>query len=69
MRTKRQTIKAGTLIEEKNADGLWHLRRLVHRVREAHDDGTYTLETLVSRYFVGRFTYEEIISKYRIMNK
>jgi len=59
-------IKAGTLIEGKNADGHWHLRRLVHRVREVHNDGTYTVETLVSRNFVGRFTYDEIISKYRI---
>jgi len=69
MNTKMQTIKAGTLIEGKNADGHWHLRRLVHRVREMHDDGTYTVETLVLRNFVGRFSYEEIISKYRVMNK
>ncbi len=69
MNTKMQTIKAGTLIEGKNADGHWHLRRLVHRVREAHDDGTYTVETLILRNFVGKFTYEEIISKYRIVNK
>jgi hypothetical protein len=62
-------IKTGTLIEGKNTGGHWHLRRLVHRVRESHDDGTYTIETLVSRNFVGRFTYDEIISKYRIMNK
>ena len=62
-------IKAGTLIERKNADGQWHLRRLVHRVREAHDDGTYTVETLVSRNFVGKFTYDEIISKYRVINR
>ena len=62
-------IKAGTLIEGKNADGHWHLRRLVHRVREVHNDGTYTVETLVSRNFVGRFTYDEIISKNRIINK
>ena len=62
-------IKAGTLIEDKNTDGHWHLHRLVHRVREAHNDGTYTVETLVLRNFVGRFSYEEIISKYRIINK
>jgi hypothetical protein len=62
-------INAGTLIEGKNADGRWHLRRLVHRVREMHDDGTYTVETLVLRNFVGKFTYDEIISKYRIINK
>lgn len=62
-------ITAGTLIERKNADRHWHLRRLVHRVREAHNDGTYSVETLVSRYFVGRFTYGEIISKYRVINK
>jgi hypothetical protein len=59
-------ITAGTLIEGKNADGHWHLRRLVHRVREAHDDDTYTVETLVSRNFVGKFTYEEIMSKYSV---
>lgn len=69
MITKMQTIKAGTLIEENNADGHWHLRRLVHRVREVHDDGTYTIETLVLRNFVGKFTYEEIISKYRVINR
>lgn len=69
MSTEMQTIKAGTLIERKNADGLWHLRRVMHRVREAHDDGTHTIETLVSRNFVGRLSYEEIISKYRILNK
>lgn len=66
---EKPIIKAGTLIEGKNADGHWHLRRLVHRVRETHDDGTYTVETLVSRYFVGRFTYDEIISNYRVINK
>ena len=64
MSTKMQTIKAGILIEGKNADGRYYL----HRVREAHDDGTYTVETLVLRNFVGKFTYEEIISKYRIIN-
>ena len=69
MNTEMQTIKAGTLIEGENADGHWHLRRLVHRVREVHNDGTYTVETLVLRNFVGRFTYEEIISKYRIINR
>ena len=58
-------IKAGTLIEGKNADGRYYL----HRVRETQDDGTYTIETLVSRNFVGRFSYEEIIAKYRIINK
>lgn len=57
-------IKAGTLIEGKNADGYY-----LHRVREAHDDGTYTVETLVLRNFVGKFTYEEIISKYRVINR
>lgn len=62
-------IKAGTLIEGKNTDEHWHLRRLVHRVREAHNDGTYTIETLVSRNIVGRFSYDEIISKYRIINR
>ena len=62
-------IKTGTLIEGKNADGHWHLRRLVHRVREVHDDGAYTVETLVSRNFVGRFSYKEIISNYKIINK
>ena len=62
-------IKAGTLIEGKNADGHWHLRRVMHRVRETHDDDTYTVETLVSRNFVGRFTYDEIISKYRVINR
>ena len=62
-------IKAGSLIEGKNADGRWHLRRLVHRVREVHNDGSYTVETLVLRNFVGRFSYEEIMSKYRIINK
>jgi hypothetical protein len=62
-------INAGTLIEGKNADGRWHLRRVMHRIRETHDDDTYTVETLVSRNFVGRFTYEEIISKYRIINR
>ncbi len=62
-------IKAGTLIEGKNADGHWHLRRLVHRVREAHDDGSYTVETLVSRNFVGRFSYKEILSNYRVINR
>lgn len=62
-------IKAGSLIEGKNVDGHWHLRRLVHRVREAHNDGAYTVETLVSRNFVGKFTYEEIISKYRVINR
>ena len=66
---RMQTIKAGTLIEGKNADGYWHLRRLVHRVREAHNDGTYTVETLVLRNFVGKFTYKELISKYRIINR
>ena len=58
-------IKVGTLIEGKNADGRYYL----HRVREAHDDDTYTVETLVSRNIVGRFSYEEIIAKYRIINK
>ena len=62
-------IKAGTLIEGKNADGHWHLLRLVHRVREAHDDCTFTVESLVLRNFVGKFTYEEIISKYRVINR
>lgn len=57
-------IKVGTLIEGKNADGRYYL----HRVREIHDDA-YTIETLVLRNFVGRFSYEEIISKYRIINK
>ena len=65
MNTKMQTIKAGILIEGKNADGRYYL----HRVREAHDDDTYTVETLVSRNFVGRFTYEELISKYRVINR
>ncbi len=65
MSTKKQSIKAGTLIEGKNADGRYYL----HRVRETHDDGTYTIETLILRNFVGRFTYDEIISKYRIINK
>ena len=69
MITKKQTIKAGTLIEGKNADGHWHLRRLVHRVREVHNDGTYTVETLVLRNFVGKFTYDEIITKYRVLNR
>ena len=69
MNTKMQSIKTGTLIERKNADGHWHLRRLVHRVREAHDDGSYTVETLVLKNFVGKFTYEEIMSKYRIINR
>ncbi len=55
-------IKAGSLIEGKNADGRYYL----HRVREMHDDDTYTVETLILRNFVGKFTYEEIISKYRI---
>ncbi len=62
MNTKMQTIKAGTLIEGKNADGRYYL----HRVREAHDDGVYTVETLVLRNFVGEFTYGEILSKYRV---
>ena len=66
---EKSIITAGTLIEGKNADGHWHLRRLVRRVREAHDDGTYTVETLVSRNIVGRFSYDEIISQYRIINK
>ena len=66
MNTKMQSIEAGTLIEGKNADGRYYL----HRVRETHDDdGTYTVETLILRNFVGRFSYEEIISKYRIINK
>ena len=58
-------IKAGTLIEGKNADGRYYLLR----VREAHDDGSYTVETLILRNFVGKFTYEEIISKYRVINR
>ncbi len=61
-------IKSGTLIERKIVDGHWHLRRLVHRIREVHDN-TYTVETLVLRNFVGKFSYEELISKYRVINK
>jgi len=57
-------IKAGTLIEGKNADGRYYL----HRVREIHDDA-YTVETLILRNFVGKFTYDEIISKYRVINR
>ena len=59
-----QTIKAGTLIEGKNADGRYYL----HRVREIHDN-VYTVETLILRNFVGKFTYEELISKYRVINR
>ncbi len=58
-------IKTGTLIEGKNANGRYYL----HRVREAHNDGTYTVETLVLRNFVGRFSYKEILSNYRVINK
>jgi len=65
MSTKKQSIKAGTLIEGKNADGRYYL----HRVRETHDDGTYTIETLILRNFVGRFSYKEILSNYRVINR
>ena len=59
-----QTIKAGTLIEGKNADGRYYL----HRVREIHDDA-YIVETLILKNFVGKFTYKELISKYRVINR